>query len=75
MEEQKFMDINHDIIKAIEENINKNSDFEFIAKLNDVTLSDLAYIEKMVRVRSKLTYTIIDNRYIRIGIYKKIYQN
>lgn len=69
------MDINHDIIKAIEENINKNSDFEFIAKLNDVTLSDLAYIEKMVRVRSKLTYTIIDNRYIRIGIYKKIYQN
>jgi hypothetical protein len=69
------MDINNDIIKAIEENINKNSDFEFIAKLNDVTLFDLAYIEKMVKVRSKLTYTIIDKRYIRIGIYKKLYQN
>lgn len=69
------MDIDNDIIKAIEENINKNSDFELVAKLNDVTLFDIAYIERIVQVRSKLTYTVIDNRYIRIGIYKKVYVN
>lgn len=69
------MDINNDIIKTIEENINNNYDFEFIAKLNDVTLFDIAYIEKIVHVKSKLTYNVIDNRYIRIGIYKKLYKN
>jgi hypothetical protein len=65
------MDINNDIIKAIQENINKDSDFEFIAKLNDVTLCDIDYIEKNIHARSRLTYSIIDNRYIRIGICKE----
>lgn len=69
------MDVNNDIIKVIKENINNNSNFEFIAKLNDVTLFDLACIEKIVHVSSKLTYSIIDNMYIRIEIYKELGSN
>ncbi|OOM73745.1 hypothetical protein [Clostridium sp. BL-8] len=59
------MNINNEIIKAIKNSLSKNLEFEFIAKLEDLTLSD---IEKISNVNNKynLTYQIIDNIYIKI---------
>jgi hypothetical protein len=60
------MDIDNDIAQVINENLNKNSDFEFIAGLENLTLSDIDYIERMFTIEAKLNYQIIDNIYIRI---------
>lgn len=62
------MNINNEIIKAINNSLSKNLEFEFIAKLEDLTLSDIDDIEKISNVNNKynLTYQIIDNIYIKI---------
>ncbi|EHJ01432.1 hypothetical protein CDLVIII_4941 [Clostridium sp. DL-VIII] len=62
------MNTNNEIIKAINNSLLKNLEFEFIAKLEDLTLSDIDDIEKMSNVNNKynLTYQIIDNIYIKI---------
>ena len=63
------MNINHDMIKGIRENFDKDPNFEFIAKLKDLTLLDIDCIEKMFTSKSKLTYQIVDNMYIKIHIH------
>jgi len=48
----------------------ENTDFEFIAGLKDLTLSDIDCIEELFtikNVKSKLTYQIVDNPYIKIA--------
>ncbi|WP_297422069.1 hypothetical protein [Clostridium sp.] len=66
------MIINNNIIKVINDNLSKNSEFEFIARLGDLTLLDMYYIEKqstIKNIKSKLTYQIIDNSYIKIQYF------
>ena len=60
------MKANNEIIK---DNLRKNSEFEFIARLEELTLSDIDYIEELSireNIRSKLNYQIVDNTYIKI---------
>ena len=64
------MNINNDIRKTINDNLKKNCDFEFIIRLEELTLSDIEYIDDIFyfeNVKSKLTYQIIDNIYIKIA--------
>ena len=61
------MILNNDIITVIKNNLNKNSEFEFIVGLEDLTLSDIGFIEKMFAIKSKLNYQIVDNIYIKIS--------
>ena len=68
------MKANNEIIK---DNLRKNSEFEFIARLEELTLSDIDYIEELSireNIRSKLNYQIVDNTYIKIdcSFYKYI---
>ncbi|EKQ58225.1 MULTISPECIES: hypothetical protein [unclassified Clostridium] len=66
------MNVNNNIIKFINENLSKNSEFEFIARLGELTLLDMYYIEKqstIKNIKSKLTYQIIDNSYIKIQYF------
>jgi hypothetical protein len=63
------MSINNEITKAINDNLQKNSNFEVIAGLEELTLSDIECIEKLSttkNVQFKLSYQIIDNTYIKI---------
>lgn len=63
------MNINDEIIKVINDNVAKNSEFEFVAGLGDLTLGDMDYIEKISTInsrKSKVNYQIIDNTYIKI---------
>ncbi len=63
------MDISNDIIKVINDNLMKNSEFEFIVKLEDVTISDIDCINELStikNIKSKFSYQIIDNTYIKI---------
>ena len=61
------MILNNDIITVIKNNLNKNSEFEFIVGLENLTLSDIDFIEKMFTIKSKLNYQIVDNIYIKIS--------
>ena len=61
------MILNNDIITVIKNNLNKNSEFDFIVGLENLTLSDIDFIEKMVTIKSKLNYQIVDNIYIKIS--------
>jgi hypothetical protein len=60
--------INDEIIKVVNDNLRKKSEFEFIAELEDLTLSDIDYIDKISTATNKfnLTYEIVDNIYIKI---------
>lgn len=63
------MDMDNNIIKVINDNLMKNSEFEFIAGLEDVTISDIDCIEEfsaIKNIKSKFNYQIIDNTYIKI---------
>lgn len=63
------MDINNDIMKIINDNLMRNSEFEFIVRLEDVTISDIDFINELSaikNIKSKFSYQIIDNTYIRI---------
>jgi hypothetical protein len=63
------MNINNKIIKVINDNLAKNSEFEFFAELGDLTLADMYYIEKISTINSikaKFNYQIINNAYIKI---------
>lgn len=61
------MILNNDIITVIKNNLNKNSEFEFIVGLENLTLSDIDFIEKIFTIKSKLNYQIVDNIYIKIS--------
>ena len=61
------MSVNNEIITEIKNNLNKNSEFEFIVELEKLTLSDIDFIEKMFAIKSKLNYQIVDNIYIKIS--------
>ena len=61
------MNVNNEIITIIKNNLNKNSEFEFIVGLENLTLSDIGFIEKMFTIKSKLNYQIVDNIYIKIS--------
>ena len=61
------MNVNNEIITIIKNNLNKNSEFEFIVGLENLTLSDIDFIEKMFTIKSKLNYQIVDNIYIKIS--------
>ena len=63
------MNVNNEIITIIKNNLNKNSEFEFIVGLENLTLSDIDFIEKMLTIKSKLNYQIVDNIYIKISFY------
>jgi len=63
------MNANNLIVEAINDNLKKNSNFEFIVGLKDLTLSDIDSIEAIVtinNINSKLDYQIVDNIYIKI---------
>lgn len=63
------MNMNNKIIKVINDNLEINSEFEFVAALGDLTLADIYYIEKISTINSikkKFSYQIIDNTYIKI---------
>jgi hypothetical protein len=63
------MSINNKIIKVINDNLAKNSEFEFVAELGDLTLADMYYIEKISiinNIKAEFNYQIINNTYIRI---------
>lgn len=60
------MNINKGIEKVINDNLTGNTNFEFIATLNDLTLSDINHIEDIVPIKSQLAYNIVDNIYIKI---------
>ena len=63
------MNIKNDIIKVIDNNFEKSFNFEFIAGLEDLTLSDIDCIEELSttkNIKSKFNYQIIDNIYIKI---------
>ena len=63
------MNANNLIVEAINDNLKKNSNFEFIVELKDLTLSDIDSIEAIVtinNINSKLDYQIVDNIYIKI---------
>lgn len=60
------MNIPNDITKTIKDNLNNNYDFEFIARLEELTLSDIDYIEKIINIKSRIKYNIVDNTYIKI---------
>ena len=61
------MNVNNEIIKVIKNNLSKNSEFEFIVGLENLTLSDIDFIEKIFTIKSKLNYQIVDNIYIKIS--------
>ena len=45
------MNINKGIEKVINDNLAGNTNFEFIATLNDLTLSDINHIEDIVPIK------------------------
>ncbi len=61
------MGMNNEIIKVINDTLLKNSEFEFVAGLEDLTLSDIDCINELSTVKSKFSYQIIDNTYIKIN--------
>ena len=64
------MNENNVITKFINDNLMKNSEFEFIAGLEELNLSDIDFIEELFNIKnlkSKLNYQIVDNIYIRIA--------
>lgn len=61
------MGMNNEIIKVINDTLLKNSEFEFVAGLEDLTLSDIDSINELSTVKSKFSYQIIDNTYIKIN--------
>jgi len=66
------MNTNDVIIKAIDYNLRANSDFEFIAKLEELKLSDIECIEEMFTVKNikpQLDYQIVDNIYVKISYW------
>lgn len=63
------MNQNDPIIEVVNKKLIRNSNFEFIDELKDLTLSDIDYIEKfsnIKNIKSKFTYQIVDNIYIKI---------
>lgn len=53
------MNQNDPIIEVVNKKLIRNSNFEFIAELKDLTLSDIDYIEKfsnIKNIKSKFTY-------------------
>lgn len=64
------MNIKNDIIKVINDNLAKNSEFEFVVGVKDLTLLDIYCIENLSatkNIQSKLSCKIIDNTYIKIA--------
>lgn len=63
------MNTSNNIVKLIMDKFKKNSEFEFIAGLEDLTIADIDYIEELSITNNdsnKLTYQIVDNTYIKI---------
>ena len=63
------MNANNGITKFINDNLMRNSEFEFIAGLEDLNISDIDCIEELFtikNIKSKLNYQIVDNIYIKI---------
>ncbi|ABR34081.1 MULTISPECIES: hypothetical protein [Clostridium] len=64
------MKIHNEIMKVINDNLEKCSKFEFVAELRDLTLADMYYIEKISSIdsiKAKFNYKIINNTYIKIN--------
>lgn len=64
------MNIKNDIIKVINDNLAKNSEFEFVVGVKGLTLLDIYCIENLSttkNIQSKLSCNIIDNNYIKIA--------
>lgn len=60
----------NEVIKVMEDKLIKSSEFEFIGMLEDVTLSDIDYINELSankNIKSKFNYQIVDNTYIKIN--------
>jgi hypothetical protein len=66
------------VMKSIRDSLRKNSEFEFIATLEDLTIEDLDYIKELFTANNngdKITYQIVDNAYIKIDYLKNEYIN
>jgi len=61
------MNINDGIRKVMNDKLTKSSEFEFTGRLEDVTLSDIDYIDKLSNIKNKFNYQIVDNTYIKIN--------
>lgn len=61
------MGMNNEIIKVINDTLLKKSEFEFVVGLEDLTLSDIDRINELSTVKSKFSYQIVDNTYIKIN--------
>lgn len=57
------MNLNNDIIKVISGNLTKNSDYEFITDLEDLTLLDVFALIKGVKTRDE--HHIYNKNYIK----------
>ena len=64
------MNLNDKIVKVINDKLIKNSEFELIAGLEDLSIADIDCIEELStinNINSKFNYQIIDNTYIKIN--------